>query len=151
MSANEPIDGPRITPYLLYRDVGSILKFLSKAFGFQKTGEVMKGSDGEIQHAAMTFGDGMVMMGCPGKKYKNPKKLGHVTQNVYVMVDDVDEHYKKAKKAGAKILEKPADQFYGHRRYGARDPEGHEWYFATNIRESSESAKEPPPEKKKKK
>ena len=30
--------------------------------------------------------------------------------------------FKKAKKAGAKILEKPADQFYGHRRYGAVDP-----------------------------
>jgi len=137
MSTTKPIDGPRITPYLLYRNVAKSLKFLSKAFGF-KTLESMKAEDGVINHAAMQFGDGLVMMGCPGKKYKNPKKLGHVTQSLYVMVDDVDAHYKKAKKAGAKILEKPSDMFYGHRRYGVADPEGHEWYFATNIAESAE-------------
>ena len=148
MSAVKPIDGPRFTPYLLYRDVAGALKFLSKAFGFKKLGDEMKGDDGVVNHAAMMFGDGMVMMGCPGKKYKNPKKLGHVTQSIYVMVDDVDAHYKKAKKAGAKILEKPSDMFYGHRRYGAKDPEGHEWYFATNISEGSE--KKPDTEKKKK-
>ena len=137
MSAKKPIEGPRFTPYLLYRDVAGALKFLSKAFGFQKHGEVMKDDEGVLNHAAMKYGDGLVMLGCPGKKYKNPKKLGHVTQSVYVMVDDVDQHYKKAKKAGAKILEKPSDMFYGHRRYGARDPEGHEWYFATNIQEGT--------------
>jgi len=137
MSVLKPIDGPRITPYLLYRDVASALKFLSKAFGFKKL-ESMKDDDGLINHAAMQFGDALVMMGCPGKKYKNPRKLGHVTQSLYVMVDDVDTHYKNAKKAGAKILEKPSDVFYGHRRYGARDPEGHEWYFAVNIGNSTE-------------
>jgi uncharacterized glyoxalase superfamily protein PhnB len=141
MSASKPIDGPRITPYLLYRDVGSALTFLTKAFGFKKL-ESMKGDDGVIQHGAMQFGDAMVMMGYPGKKYKNPKKLGHVTQSLYVMVDDVDTHYKKAKRAGAKILEKPSDMFYGHRRYGARDPEGHEWYFAMNVGDSAEKKPE---------
>jgi len=141
MSATKPIDGPRITPYLLYRDVAKSLKFLTKAFGF-KTLETMKDDDGVIQHAAMHFGDGLVMMGYPGRKYKNPKKLGHVTQSLYVMVDDVDTHFKNAKKAGAKILEKPSDMFYGHRRYGAADPEGHEWYFAVNIAKASEKKPE---------
>jgi len=150
MSAPKPIDGPRITPYLLYRDVAKALKFLAKSFGF-KTLESMKDEDGVILHAAMHFGDGLVMLGCPGKKYKNPKKLGHVTQSLYVMVDDVDAHYRKAKKAGAKILEKPSDMFYGHRRYGAADPEGHEWYFAVNIAKASEKKtqdqKKPVPKK----
>ena len=148
MSALKPIDGPRFTPYLLYRDVGKALKFLSRAFGFKPAGDLMKDDDGVVQHASMMFGDGLVMMGYPGKKYKNPKKLGHVTQSLYVMVDDVDAHYKKAKKAGARILEKPSDLFYGHRRYGASDPEGHEWYFAANIRE--DAAKKPAPKKKRK-
>jgi len=138
MSALKPIDGPRFTPYLLYRDVARALKFLSRAYGFKPAGDLMKDDDGVVQHASMMFGEGLVMMGCPGKKYKNPKKLGHVTQSIYVMVDNVDAHYKKAKKAGARILEKPSDMFYGHRRYGAADPEGHEWYFAMNIQEGSE-------------
>ncbi len=121
-----------ITPYLLYEDVDGALKFLAKAFGFKKV-EAMKGSDGKTHHAAMTLGDDVVMMGYPGPKYKNPRRLGQATQSVYVNVDGVDRHFARAKKAGAKILEEPVDTFYGHRRYGAADPEGHEWYFAQEI------------------
>jgi uncharacterized glyoxalase superfamily protein PhnB len=128
-----------ITPYLFYEDVARALKFLSKAFGFKKTGPSMKGPDGKINHAAAALGDDLIMMGYPGKKYKNPKRRGHVTQNLYVNVDDVDKHFARAKKAGAKILEEPADQFYGHRRYGAEDPEGHQWYFAQEIKKKGKS------------
>ena len=122
-----------ITPYLYYSDCAGALRFLSKAFGFKKFGAQMKGPGGKIQHAAMRLGDDMIMMGYPGKKYKNPKRLGQTTQTLYVNVDDVDKHYARARKAGAKILEEPEDQFYGHRRYGAEDPEGHQWYFAQDI------------------
>jgi uncharacterized glyoxalase superfamily protein PhnB len=38
------------------------------------------------------------------------------------------------RKAGATILEEPANTEYGHRRYGAADPEGHQWYFAQELR-----------------
>ena len=123
-----------ITPYLLYSDVSGALRFLSKAFGFRKFGASMKGPDGRLNHAAMQFRDAVVMMGCPGPKYKNPKKLGHSTQSLYIMVDDVDKHFARARRAGALILEEPQDTFYGHRRYGAEDPEGHQWYFAREIK-----------------
>ncbi|MDP6606406.1 MAG: hypothetical protein QF664_09145 [Dehalococcoidia bacterium] len=43
-----------------------------------------------------------------------------------------------ARAAGATILQQPTDQFYGDRRYGALDLEGHEWYFATHVRDVSE-------------
>jgi len=122
-----------ITPYLLYEDVGGALKFLAKAFGFEKYGVKNTGPDGKVNHAAMKFGDDVIMMGYPGPTYKNPKRLGHVTQNLYVNVEDVDKHYERAKKAGAAILQEPEDTFYGHRRYGAADPEGHHWYSAQDI------------------
>lgn len=121
-----------ITPYLYYEDVGAALKFLSKAFGFRKFGRPMR-RDGKINHAAMKLGDDLVMMGCPPSGYRNPKHLGQATQSLYVNVDDVDKHFARAKKAGAKILEEPGDTEYGHRRYGAEDPEGHEWYFAQEL------------------
>jgi uncharacterized glyoxalase superfamily protein PhnB len=123
-----------ITPYLLYEDVAGALRFLAKAFGFRNYGVQMSGPDGKLNHAAMKFGEGLIMMGYPGRKYKNPKRLGHVTQELYVNVDNVDKHFERAKKAGATILEEPEDQFYGHRRYGAADPEGHHWYFAQDIK-----------------
>lgn len=129
-----------ITPYLYYRDVDAALKFLAKAFGFKKFGAVMKGHDGKTSHAAMKLGEDVVMMGRPPGTYRNPKQLGQATQSLYISVDDVDKHFRKAKKAGAKVLEEPTNTEYGHRRYGATDPEGHEWYFAQELR-----LKNPPP------
>jgi len=110
------------------------MKFLSRAFGFEKFGTSMRGSDGKINHGAMKLELDLVMMGYPGPKYKTPKELGQATQNLYVNVADVDKHFARAKKAGAKILEEPQNTFYGHRRYGAEDPEGHQWYFAQDLK-----------------
>ncbi|HEX7165384.1 MAG TPA: VOC family protein, partial [Acidimicrobiales bacterium] len=49
--------------------------------------------------------------------------------------DDVDAHCDAARRAGAEIVEEPADQPFGDRIYLARDPEGHEWYFAQHLRD----------------
>lgn len=133
-----PAQNPqKLTPYLLYKDVGKALDWIAKAFGFVEFGDRFTGEDGTVQHAAMEISPKgeVFMLGCPGAKYKNPKKLGSVTALMYVNVDDVDKHFARAKKAGAKILQKPEDTFYGDRRYGATDPEGHQWYFAQHVRD----------------
>ncbi len=122
-----------ITPYLLYEDVDAALGFLAKAFGFQ---EVLRytGEEGYVNHAEMQIGDGKVYLGDPGDQYRNPKRLGQETVGIYVLVEDVDEHFQRAQAAGAEIKEEPADQEYGERRYTARDPEGHYWFFAQPTR-----------------
>ena len=134
MPANPPEGMQRITPYLLYEDVDGALEWLTGAFGFKERMRI-PGADGKTVHAEMEFVDGIIMMGCPGPQYQNPKRAGHVTQNLYVYVDDVDKHFETARKAGATILEEPKDQFYGDRRYGAVDLEGHHWYFAQHVRD----------------
>jgi PhnB protein len=134
MPANPPENTPRITPYLLYEDVNGAIDWLTSAFGFAERMRI-PGPSGKAAHAEMQLADGLIMMGCPGPQYKNPKKVGHATQNLYVYVDDVDAHFERARKAGAKILEEPKEQFYGDRRYGAEDPEGHCWYFAQHVRD----------------
>ena len=55
------------------------------------------------------------------------------TSLVHVLVDDVDAHFERAKRAGATIVEELNDLPFGHRRYGCTDPQGHEWYFAQPI------------------
>jgi PhnB protein len=136
MPANPPKDMPRITPYLYYEDVAAALAWLARAFGFRERLR-MPGPDGSVMHAEMQLADGVVMMGRPGPDYRSPKRLGQVTQSLYVYVDDVNAHFRRAKDAGAKVIEEPADQFYGDRRYGAEDPEGHLWYFAQHVRDVS--------------
>jgi len=118
-----------ITPYLLYQDVDAALGFLARAFGFR---EVLRytGAEGYVNHAEMQIGDGKIYLGDPGDEYRNPNDLGQETVGIYVLVDDVDGHFERAKAAGAEIREEPTDQEYGERRYTARDPEGHHWYFA---------------------
>jgi PhnB protein len=134
MPKNPPENMPRITPYLLYEDVGAALEWLARAFGFRERMRI-PGPNGSIVHAEMQLEDGVVMMGNPGPEYKNPRRLGQVTQLQYVYVDDVDKHCAQARQAGAKITEEPKDQFYGDRRYGAEDLEGHAWHFAQHVRD----------------
>jgi uncharacterized glyoxalase superfamily protein PhnB len=122
-----------ITPYLLYRDAGAAIGWLAKAFGLRKTRHVFRGEDGRVNHATMTLGEAVLMLGSPGADFQGPRAIGHVTQNLYVDVDDVDKHYARAVKAGAKVIEEPKDTFYGARRYGAEDLEGHHWYFAEDL------------------
>jgi PhnB protein len=136
MAANPPENMPRITPYLYYEDVAAALDWLARAFGFRERMR-LPGTAGKIMHAEMEWADGVIMMGTPGTEYKNPKRLGQVTQSLYVYVDQLDQHFRQAKAASAKILEEPADQFYGDRRYAAEDPEGHHWYFAQHVRDVS--------------
>jgi uncharacterized glyoxalase superfamily protein PhnB len=52
----------------------------------------------------------------------------------HVHVDDVDKVYEQAKAAGTEFDGEPADQAYGVRSFGARDPEGHQWWFAQPLR-----------------
>jgi len=143
MVANPPEGFPRITPYLYYEDVAAALDFLGRAFGFRERMR-MPGPDGRPSHAEVELADGVVMLGHPGPEYRCPKRTGQATQNVHVYVDDVDKHFARAKQAGAKILAEPADQFYGDRRYGAEDPEGHQWYFAQHVRDVAPEDMKPP-------
>jgi uncharacterized glyoxalase superfamily protein PhnB len=134
MAQNLPEGQPTITPYLLYEDVAGALEWLTKAFGFRERVR-FAAEDGTVNHAEMELAGGLVMLGHPGADYQSPKRLGHSTHLVHVYVDDVDEHFERARAAGAVIHAEPADQAYGDRRYDAEDLEGHRWSFAQHIRD----------------
>jgi uncharacterized glyoxalase superfamily protein PhnB len=59
--------GPRNTratmiPAFRYRDAAAAIEWLCKAFGFEKQA-VYAGKHGVIEHAQLTFGNGMIMLG----------------------------------------------------------------------------------------
>ncbi len=123
-----------ITPYLYYADVDAALRFLHEAFGFEETVRYT-GPEGFVSHAEARLGDAVVMMGDPGDDYRTPAQLGGSTQGTHVYVDDVDAIYERARAAGAEITDEPTDKAYGDRSFSARDPEGHEWFVATHVRD----------------
>jgi uncharacterized glyoxalase superfamily protein PhnB len=121
---------PQIIPYLIYRDVGAALDFLSRAFGFKQ--EERHGTPSGGMHGEASFQGQLVMLGQGGGQpsLKAPKDVGAATMGVFIYLDDVDTHYETAKAAGAEIVHPPKDVAYG-RTYWANDPEGHPWFFTS--------------------
>ena len=120
-----------ITPYLLYEDAGAALDFLTRAFDFEETMRLTS-PGGQVNHAEMRFRDGAIYLGQPAQP-TGPRSYGGTPVHICVEVDDVDAHCARAREAGAEIVEEPADEDYGERRYHCRDPEGHSWYFAQPL------------------
>ena len=125
-----------VIPALQYRDAQAAIDFLCKAFGFEKNA-VYEEPDGSIAHAQLVLGNGMIMLGSVkdseySKLLVRPADAGGVTMSVYVVVDDADAHFARAKSAGATIVREPVTQDYGGRDYTCKDPEGHVWTFGTH-------------------
>jgi PhnB protein len=78
-------------------------------------------------HAEVFIGDSAVMMGEPvGETPALPGSL-------YLYVEDTDSTYRRAIDAGATSLMEPANQFYGDRNAGIKDPSGNMWWIATHV------------------
>jgi uncharacterized glyoxalase superfamily protein PhnB len=123
----------QVTPYLLYEDGEGAIEFLTRVFGFQEVDRAT-GAAGGLHAELEVPGGGRVYVGQAPTGYQNPAKLGR-TSLVFVLLEDVDEHFARSRAEGAKIVEELADQPTGHRRYGCRDPQGHEWFFAKELSE----------------
>ena len=102
----------------------STLDWLVDAFGLVAS-EVTPPEGAELQHAQLTWGDGILMASTGGRIDQTP---GHAS--IYLTVDtdaDVDAAYERATAAGATSVLEPEDQPYGGRNATVRDPEGNVW------------------------
>jgi uncharacterized glyoxalase superfamily protein PhnB len=118
-----------------YEDAAAAIEFLCQAFGFERKA-VYQGEDDTIAHAELTLGNGMVMLGSVndtdyGRLLVRPRDAGGVTMSIYVIVQDPDAHFARARAAGAEIVREPVTQDYGGRDYTCKDPEGHVWTFGS--------------------
>ena len=125
-----------ITPYLLYEDADAASAWLQRAFDFREVDRQTGAAGGLHLELEVTPGDGRVYAGSPPEGFQSAAKVGR-TSLVYALVEDVDAHYERAKGAGAEIVEELKDAPYGDRRYTCRDPEGHEWCFASPLGEAA--------------
>ena len=124
-----------IIPTMRYHDAPAAIEWLCEAFGFERR-LVVPGEDGSIAHAQLTLGGGMIMLGSArddhfGGLVKTAREVGANTQSAYIVVEEIDEHYQKARAQGAEIVMEIADQDFGGRLYSAVDPEGYLWNFGS--------------------
>ncbi|MGW3112790.1 VOC family protein [Streptomyces sp. NPDC001091] len=122
---------PSVYPTLLYADAPAAIAQLTRALGFTELA-VYQSEDGTVLHAELTQGNGAVMLGSKGRGGAFDEAMGGAgPTGVYVVVDDVDAHHRRAVEHGVEILMPPTDQDYGSRDYMARDAEGNVWSFGT--------------------
>lgn len=125
-----------IIPTLRYRDARAAIDWLCRVFGFAPH-LVVPGADGQIAHAQLSFGNGMIMLGSAredeyGRLLKQPDEIGGAeTQSAYVIVTDADAIYQRATAAGAEIVMAIKDEDYGGRGFSCCDLEGRLWNFGT--------------------
>jgi len=117
-----------VVPVLGYPDVEKATRWLCDAFGF-----ILRWQAGN-HRAQMNAGDGVVAVTeqplegihrLPGERYHS--------HSVMVRVEDVDAHFERSRRSGARILSPPADYPYGERQYTAEDLAGHVWVFSQSI------------------
>lgn len=125
-----------IIPGMRYKDAPAAINWLCRVFGFSQH-LVVPDHSGGIAHAQLVLGNGMIMLGSAreGGEFDSyvrlPRDVGANTQSAYVVIKEIDEHYRHAMTAGAEIVYEIADQEYGGRLYSAMDPEGHLWNFGS--------------------
>jgi PhnB protein len=123
-----------VTPYLVVDGGARAIEFYKQAFGATELFR-MDGPDGRIAHAEIKIGDSHVMLGdeSPEMGSRGPQSFGGSPVSLMLYVEDVDATVGRAVEAGAELTRPVADQFYGDRTGGVKDPFGHAWYIATHV------------------
>ena len=131
---------PAVIPMISYEDGIAAMEWLRRAFGFQERAR-HTAPNGRLSHGEMAAGDGLIMLASPTPDYQSPKRHREVCEQarkwstvpwiidgVLVYVDNLEDHFARAKAAGATILSDIESGPPG-RRYRAEDLEGHRWFF----------------------
>jgi PhnB protein len=127
-----------VYPYLRVHDSGEAIDFYARAFGAKEQFRLTEPS-GRIGHAEIRIGPATIMLADenPEQGIKSPRTLGGTTFSIHLHVDDVDQAFEQAVKAGATVVRPLKDQFYGERSGTVRDPFGHEWLLGGHIEDVS--------------
>lgn len=126
-----------LVPLMRYRDVGVASEWLCAAFGFEPH-FAAKAPDGAVFYAELRLGDSMIMLGPTGEPSPDDRLGGALSssssqhaQSCYVVLEEVDDHYERAKRAGATMTLDLKSDDLGGRGYSCHDLEGHTWNFGT--------------------
>jgi PhnB protein len=136
MASVKPIpDGyPRVIPYLTVDGADAAIEFYTSVLGATERLR-MPGPGGKIGHAELELGDSLLMLAdaFPDMGAPTPQSLGGTPVTVMVYVEDVDDVFDRAIKAGATEERQVENQFYGDRAGQFADPFGHKWFVATHV------------------
>ena len=117
-----------VAPEFFVPDVAAAIRFYTDVFGFVVLRQ-------EPDFAVVALGDAHVLLAHESLTSAAALRSGPhgVGLNVRIMVDDVDEMYRRAKAGGATIVHDLADRSYGLRDFIVADLDGFMLRFAAPL------------------
>jgi uncharacterized glyoxalase superfamily protein PhnB len=142
MSPVKPIPEGRnhAVPHLTVDGAAKAIEFYKKAFNATEISRAPAPDGTRIMHAEVKIGNSVIFLNddfpeyCNGKK-SDPKSLGGSGVTIHQYVENCDEWITRAEMAGARVTMPAMDQFWGDRYGVVVDPFGHNWSFATHIKD----------------
>lgn len=123
----------RLDPILAVKDIRETVRFYNDVLGFETT-FTMPGENGDLVHAAVRRGNVNLMFGPQGSERHHHVGDGVVLYFTLGDEDDIDAEFAHARRCGATIVQEPTDQFWGHRDWAIKDPDGYSLSVSKEIR-----------------
>jgi PhnB protein len=115
-----------VTPWVISRDTGRLIDFMTAAFDAVETARVLH-DDGTIGHAEVRIGDSVVMAFDARPEWPDTPAF------LRLYVADSDAVYRRAIGAGASSVTEVTELFFGDRVGRVRDPLGNVWWIQTHV------------------
>jgi PhnB protein len=129
-----------VTPYLIVSSGPRAIEFYKRAFGAAEVYR-MPAPDGQrVMHAELKIGGSVIMLADEFPEHgggRGPDIIGSTTVSIHLRVPNADKAFAQAVEAGATVIMPLADMFWGDRFGKLRDPFGHEWSVAHQVRQLS--------------
>ena len=124
-----------LTPHITVKNATDAIEFYKKAFGAQELGRHLT-PDGRIMHAALKIGGGHLFLNDEFPEMKGcgaPAPTDDLPFVINLYVENADQTFDRAVKAGAKSKMPLTDMFWGDRYGQIIDPFGYHWSIAQHI------------------
>jgi len=131
MLRNRSVPVDTVLPHVMYKNLPEAIGWLGRTLGFvehYRYGDPLSG-------AQVHLGKSFIMLKQAGADYRNPAELGFGTQELTVFVEDIEQHFARARVAGANLVEDLHETVYGELQYAVVDLEGHHWLFSRHARD----------------
>jgi len=126
-------------PYLSITDATAAVAFYTEVFASPPY-VLLNMPDGRVMHCEFRVGGARFFLSEELPEHggtPSPARLAATTVAIHLYLDDCDAMVQRMKDNGSTVLMEPTDMFWGERFARVRDPFGHEWGIATQLREMS--------------
>ncbi|WP_120519716.1 VOC family protein [Arthrobacter celericrescens] len=120
-----------VSPWIISRDTGALLAFITQAFGAREIDRLV-GEDGTIGHAEARIGDSVVLA------FDSRPDWPATPAFLRVYVDDADAALAASVAAGAVVVSEMDNSAWGDRGCRVQDPLGNLWWVMSHMEDVSE-------------